>query len=731
MNPLNVLFLWHMHQPTYQIDSESFLMPWTRLHAIKDYIGMIKLVEEFPKLAVTFNFTPILWEQLHSYANGSLDRELEISRKCCDMLEKEEKLYLYKKIVNGSAKKLTEPYPRFSQLCAKLMPMLSSETPERVLSISDDQELRDLIVWRSLAWIYPDTRSQDSFLQEMLRKGRGYTENEKQMVLDQSIQIIRSLPNLYRTLQEKNQIELSTSPYYHPILPILIDSESAREAIPKIQLPTPFSFVDDAEWQVEAAIRQYQQLFHRTPSGVWPSEGAVSQASAELLAKCNIFWMATDENLLAQSLGLHFVRDGRGQINHPDLLYRPWKVNTPNGFIHIIFRDHLLSDLIGFDYQRWDPKLAVDDFESRLMAIHERLNGMPFPPCVAIILDGENAWEHYMDGGFGFLRKLYHRLLGNAHIRLRTISEYIHDVQTEIPIIPRLAAGSWINGNLGIWIGHPEENNAWSLVKDASLMLKQHSDMMDPETIQKCRSYLRKAQSSDWYWWYGDDHYTPEKADFDFLFRHILMNVYQLTGESLPELLKRSLLQEKSRRFKLVHPKMLISPKIDGRLGRYYDWFGAGSVAFRRNFSAMHSSDLVIFESMKFGFDLEHFYLRLDPGDGFRETILQGISVVVRIAKPHDYTIHLRLSRTADGEYFSEFGEITSEQLDHYRLKTAIKDVLELSIPFDAINAHRNEQLEIYVELYSADRFMGRIPDMYGIECRVPTEDYDARMWEV
>jgi len=732
-NTLNVLFLWHMHQPSYRIDNEPFLLPWTRLHATKDYLGMAKLFAETSNVKVTFNFTPVLWEQLLVYSAGGTDRELQAAQKNTEELSRDEVRLILTKMFLGNPNSLIFPYPRYKQLYHSIGPGSNLVNIDDRIDRTSPQELRDLIVWRVLAWIDPDVRGQDAELSALESKGENFTREEKQKVIEKSLDLIKCIPDQYRASIKQDKAELTTTPYYHPILPLLINTKSALEAIPGIRLPGQFSFDQDAGWQIEAAQAMHTELFDRNPTGFWPAEGSVSNDAAELFAKHNVKWIATDENILEASSSVAFSRNSNGHVNRPDLLYRPWSLDTEQGRVAIFFRDHLLSDLLGFEYQHWDVQRAVEDFNSRLTTIHEATKGKGYTPCVAVILDGENAWEHYSDGGFPFLRELFSVLSTNKSLNLRSFSDYLADSKDEMKPIERLRAGSWINGNFGIWIGNPEENSAWKLLHETHLTLEARKSDISEDLYQELRGFIRKAQASDSFWWYGDDHHTEEKSEFDFLFRSILMKVYQGLNLKIPDSLSSSLLTESPRQFKLIRPKMLISPSIDGKIGRYYDWYGAGTVEFRGGYSSMHASQKIVFKAMKYGFDLNCIYLMLTPGPGFSEGLREGLIVSIDFVKP-DPSIGISFSLQKDStevRFSEDTLRICREKRDLRGLEAAYNDILEIAAPFHLINARKNEPIDFHVEIKVGGRFAGRIPDQYGIEFDMPTEDYHNHMWEV
>ena len=724
---LNVFFLWHMHQPSYQTSNNEYLLPWTRLHAVKDYLGFARIVSEVNGLKTNINFTPVLWDQIVAYGRGEEDKELRLTKLPAGHIKDSDKVYLLQKLFTGNYDTIVKPFERYRDLYNRygMLKDRSKFDWHQIARTISSQELIDLCVWRNLAWIFPGEFESDEELRTIFKKGAFFTEEEKLTVVNKCEQIIRHLVDLYRQLMTQGKIELTTTPYHHPILPILINYESARDALPNITLPKTFSFTEDAHWHVTNAIKKHEQLFNKRPDGMWPAEGSISPEAAKIFYENGIQWIASDEEILGRSAGIRFVRDSDGQVNHPEVLYRPWKFETSNGFIKILFRDHFLSDLIGFEYQRWDEDRAVKDFVSRLMGIRKRMESMPFEPIVSVILDGENAWEYYKNGGFLFLKKLFVELSSIQEFNLVLASEFLKSIDNQIPVLPKLASGSWINGNFGIWIGHPEENRAWDMLRQTKMILQNSKDLLDHDRYLECMNYIYRAEASDWFWWYGDDHYSSEKLEFDQLFRSNLIRIFEILNQPIPIGLRNPIATEESRKFKLVHPKTLLSPKIDGKKGSYFDWFGAGSIDLRSGFSAMHAVVEKVFESVQFGFDLQKFYLRADPADDFNSAIASGVTLSMKFQQPESDGIEISvISNDSDID-------VKIQNHPHQGIQAAFEDVLEIAVPFKFLNIHRDQTIQMSLELFVGNRYVMRIPDLYDIEFKVPTEDYDSLMWEV
>jgi len=409
MNKVYLAMLWHQHQPYYKdLVTGQMLMPWVRLHGIKDYIGMVDILDEFPALRQNFNLVPSLLDQLEDYVAGSCtDLYLDHALKSADDLEEAEVRFILDNFFTANWDTMIRTHQRYGELLAKRD--FERRSLARAVKEFTRQDITDLQVWANLAWFHPLVIDRDELLREMIAKGRNYTEDEKRTILSKQIEVLARVIPRHKQLQDEGRAEISTTPYYHPILPLLCDMRSAHAALPRLSLPeAKKDMKDDARRQLEMAADYYREKFGREPRGLWPSEGSVSTDMLSLAVDAGFTWMATDEEILARSLNVQFSRDAGMRINRPDILYRPYQVWADSEPMNIIFRDHFLSDLIGFKYQWTPPERAANDFLTRLWQIRQRApSGDRF---VAVILDGENAWEHYKSSGVDFLRALYQRL---------------------------------------------------------------------------------------------------------------------------------------------------------------------------------------------------------------------------------------------------------------------------------------------------------------------------------
>jgi alpha-amylase/alpha-mannosidase (GH57 family) len=500
-------FILHMHQPYYKnlLTGEAEL-PWVRLHGTKDYLDMALLLDDFPQIHQTFNIVPCLLEQVEEYAKGTLsDKYLRLSYKRVSELTADEKAFIRENFFSADLKHMISVQPRYYQL------FLHRHSDYHF----SDQDYLDLQVWFNLAWFDPRFRQDMPELRSLVKKARKFTEDDKKTVLDAQINLLKDIVPAYKRLQDEGRMEVSVTPYFHPILPLLFSSFTAKDANSQTPLPKNiFSHPEDAIWHIEEAVRFYEERFGAPPKGMWPSEMSVSMEVLPLLMKSKLKWIVIDEGLLWKTFP-RVKRDGR-------LLYRPYKVQIKNESLTVLFRDRFLSDLIGFEYQHWRTKDAVDNFMHHLLKIKEYFGE---EDCfINVALDGENAWEYYRDDAGDFLRMLYARISETRHVKAVTVSEYLktHRVTHRLPF---LATGSWIFGDFNKWMGHPAKNKAWEYLEKARALLTE-----EHRKDARLMKQMYILEGSDWFWWYGDKH-----KYFDELYRIHLNNFYQLIGKK-PEM---------------------------------------------------------------------------------------------------------------------------------------------------------------------------------------------------
>ncbi|MGB9823526.1 MAG: glucodextranase DOMON-like domain-containing protein [Candidatus Hydrothermia bacterium] len=554
--PLYLAIIWHQHQPRYYKDlqtGESFA-PWVRLHGIKDYYDMAAILYQYPKIKFTINLTPVLLMQLQDalklYDEGkSPDVAFRMTLKNADSLTYEDKKYLLENFFSASWDNMIDIYPRYKELRTKRV-----FNPDGTINFDESikrytvQDFRDLQVYFNLCWFDPDFKTGEVTLptgekvsvKKFVDKARNFSEKDKKEILDIQMKIIKAIIPVHVDLQNRGQIEVITTPYYHPILPLIYDTESAREAMPSAILPERFSWPEDADWHVKKAVEKYTEIFGRKPEGMWPAEGSVSQDIISIVRKNGFRWMCSDGHVLARSLKKANFGD--------DDLYRPYAVVSGSDTIYMVFRDTDLSDRIGFRYKSFSGVQAANDLIMRLYEIHSKFANDPEPHLVSIILDGENAWEWYKNDAKDFFHSLYSQLSEADWLITVKAGEFMK-MYPPRRVITHLHAGSWINADFSTWIGESEENLAWNYLvwvrKDFENFKK--SGKYDENTLTKAFFELASAEGSDWFWFFGADQSAGDDRWTDIMFRRTLKNVYEILGEKAPDYLDKSILEEASK----------------------------------------------------------------------------------------------------------------------------------------------------------------------------------------
>jgi alpha-amylase/alpha-mannosidase (GH57 family) len=532
-----------MHQPCYRDPLDGTVaLPWVRLHALKDYLGMVRLLEETPDVHVTFNLVPCLVDQIEAYVQGKAEDPLQrLALKPAATLDEGEKTLALRWCFMAHRRNLIGRFPRFVELLERRGSKSDEASLDDAARRFDEQDLRDLQVLSQLAWFDLSWQENDATVRGLVEKGRGFDELDKQRLAEREAALLADVIPAYRRAAERGQVELSTSPYYHPILPLLCDTESYHEARPGAPLPRRFRHPEDAADQIRRAIDRHAAVFGSPPEGMWPSEGSVSDEAVLEMAKAGIHWTASDEGVLERSLDRPLQRDSGGTARPLDVLYRPWLRRTPSGDVAMVFRDRTLSDLISFSYGL-DPEKAAADLLERLRRVGEAWTAedLPGEPVVPLILDGENAWENYRDGGRVFLRSLYRGLSEDPGLRGVTVGEALADAAPKE--IAHVFAGSWIRSDFSVWIGDADDRRAWELLADARDALDRHGPQAPPEARDRAWDAFRAASGSDWCWWYGEEHNSENDLEFDRLFRRFLKSVYLQLGVLPPDALDQTLI---------------------------------------------------------------------------------------------------------------------------------------------------------------------------------------------
>jgi alpha-amylase/alpha-mannosidase (GH57 family) len=715
-----VAFLWHMHQPYYKdVKTNQYQMPWVRLHGLKDYFDMVAILDDYPSIRQTFNLVPSLVEQIQDYASNQVyDEHLLLTEKPAKDLTQAEKEKILSSFFNCNQKTMIQPHPRFYQLLGKLNKVKSTGRGEEAYDTKsavqdfETQDFLDLQVWSNLTWVDPIFKN-DPLISYLLKKGKNFTEEDKGRLISKEREILGMILPKYKQLQDKGQIEVTLSPYFHPISPLICDTDTARIALPNIQLPKErFSHPEDLEAQIDFGIRLYEKVFGRRPKGMWPPEGSVSEGIIPKVAKFGIKWIATDEEILYFST-MSSKTGGEKPIARGDgALYKPYKTSAGStesvekskthlgNELSVIFRDHTLSDLIGFVYSSWNAQDAANDFIGRLHKIRESLplvvsganlqTNMP-RFLVSVILDGENCWEYYKNDGHDFLSALYTKLSEDKLLRATTVSDFLEGSK-EFETLPHLFAGSWINHNFRVWIGHPEDNLAWDFLKMTrdALVEYQKGAQKNPETkeiLEKAWKEVYIAEGSDWCWWYGDEHQGPDTDEFDRIFRSHLLYVYELINKEPPEILYQPIAAKFISTY-LLAPTGYVRPTIDGKNTNYYEWQQAGVFDCLKAGGTMHRAETQV-GKIFFGFDEKNLYFRIDTALSNEKYKSEDYEFILEFIEPPHYKILIKNDKATLFKRINkaEWKLVSSD------LNFSFSKIMELSVPIDLLEFSESRSL--------------------------------------
>lgn len=533
---LDLVFLWHMHQPDYRDRARGdFAMPWTYLHTLKDYTDMAAHLERHPAIRAVVNFVPVLLDQIEDYVRQFATAQLQpdsfrdpllrlLAAPDLDRLDAAEKDFLLQACFRCNHATMLVPFPRYHRL-HELYESLAREGPAALAYLSGAY-LADLVTWYHLAWTGESERRRNPQLVELMAKGEGYSHADRRGLLACIGAAITDLMPRYRALQARGQIEISTTPYSHPLAPLLLDFHAARESLPDAVLPLAEQYPGGRERvgrQIEMARQSHAERFGTAPVGMWPAEGALSTPFIRLAGAAGCRWLASGENVLQHSLGKPT----------PGAAWQPWQLaGTPE--VTLFFRDDRLSDLIGFEYAKWHGRDAAAHFVAQLEAIAAAAPA-DTTPVVSVILDGENAWETYPYNGHYFFEDLYGLLEAHPTIRTRTFADVIEGAVSSAPTLraphalQKLTAGSWVHGTLSTWIGDPAKNHAWDLLCAAKQSYDRvmTGERLSAEEQAAAAAQLAVCESSDWFWWFGDYNPAAAVSGFDRLFRQNLASLYR------------------------------------------------------------------------------------------------------------------------------------------------------------------------------------------------------------
>jgi alpha-amylase/alpha-mannosidase (GH57 family) len=543
--PLQVVFCWHMHQPYYKgPHSSEYDLPWVYLHGIKDYTDMVAHLENNPNAKAVVNFAPVLLEQIEDYTQqieawlerGWLIRDPLLAALAGPGLPVDVKTRktIIQACLRANEHRLIHRFKHFSDLVILAKHALNNRA---MVPYLNDQFMVDLLVWYHLAWMGECTRINDLRVRSLQAKAHGFDNDDRRRLMELIWELLSTLTARYGALAKSGQIELSVTPYAHPIVPLLIELDSAKEALPSINMPMLEKYSGGeprARWHIRKGIEVFEKHFGFAPSGCWPSEGGVSEATVKMLEEEGFKWAASGQQVLSNSM----MVSGEHQHLPPNWLHSAYRLQE--GRLNLFFRDDGLSDLIGFTYADWHADDAVGDLINHLVNIADASKHNP-QAVVSIIMDGENAWEYYPNNGSYFLHGMYERIAKHPRLQLTTFSECQKRQRKLAPKLSKLVAGSWVYGTFTTWLGDKDKNRAWDMLGQAKkdydqALAKKHFSETQLAELEK---QLAICEGSDWFWWFGDYNPGATVSDFERLFRRQLSYLYELLGESQPTYLKQ------------------------------------------------------------------------------------------------------------------------------------------------------------------------------------------------
>jgi len=718
---VSIAFLWHMHQPPYLNPFlGEYRLPWVFLHGLKDYFDMPALLDRCPGTRVTINLVPSLFSQLRDYEHGGTsDRYLRVAATPAEQLTELERRFVTR-FFFPFPDEITRAFsPHYLQLKKKLR---AAEAPGNGFHRPPTpQDFRDAQVLFLLSWCGVTLKAEEP-VRSLLARGRDFAPADQAALLE-ALQAFthRILPEHARQAAA-GRLEVAVSPYSHPILPLLIDVGNARVAKPSSPLPgEPFAHPLDARLHLALAQERYRELFGRPARGMWPSEGSVCPEAARLIREAGLDWVCTDRAILEKTLGRPAT---------PDEILRPWRFEGLTFF----FRDTKISDLIGFTYANWTPAEAVADFLRRVreVAASSHLER----PLITVAMDGENAWEHFVHGGYDFLQQLYQAIEEAPDLETVTFGDWLDRHPETVGTLTSLGTGSWIYGDFATWIGDPVKNRAWELLSyarnEVEHFLREYTDMsLDTLKHLPIVEHVLRAESSDWFWWYGEGHTSINDPDFDDLFRANLRFLYVLMGKTPPANLDQPLAPVERDPSSIRPPVAYVHPTISGELDDYFEWLSAGSYELQAGALARVNPAI---RRVHFGFDEVFFYLRVDLAGRACEVLEERV-LEVRFLAPTAGAV--RVEPVAEGPGWRVVPVEGRAQHPCFLCKLAVGRVVELALPLEHLFPGYDpthgvkEPASFNLRLFKRGMEVERFPWSHDIDLFVNTRDLDVENWFV
>ena len=717
-----------MHQPVYKSERNGiYLMPWVRLRAIKDYLDMLLIMDKFPGLKLNFNLVPLLVSSIYDYGyNNADDIFSRLTTKPVEELSNDEKEFIINHFFDVNYKSMVLANPEYKKLYDKRF-----ENRDCSINNFSNQEYSAILAWFNLVWFDPMWRENKEVANLFAKTNEEFTLEDRKRIIELQRELIKQIIPAYKQFQDDGKIEISTSPFYHPIMPLLLDMNDAKVANKNAEYPEIRSeMTTDAKINIETALETFERVFGKRPQGIWPSEQCISEKTLQLLMENNVKWTIADEGILEKTLKKEFIRDFRGYLEDPYELCHSYRYKHNNSHIGILFRDAVLPNLIGFEYPNHNPIKAANDLYDRIKTKQTKLQNSPDKMHIlTIAMDGENCWENYSNDGHDFLETLYKLILEDPDLETVLVSDYIDKVNkldwSGTPFeLDSITPGSWINRDFLLWIGEPTKNLAWSYMDNArcSLIEYQENNPDDPN-LETAWQELLISQSSDWYWWYGEPNDSGQDDIFDHLFREHLKNIYRAIKQPIPEYLETPLMEfiETRSRF----PKAPFEKfELNGR-DPFNEWENGGCIEIP---APPTMQEKRVFNKIYFGYDADNLYLRfdinkfvLDSENGFKNfnqiyvylknrTDKHLYNAPIRVVNKQDsvfplirdtYNTEVKFTLFQNFYFDAQLAQAMHDNLWVLQLKNNINhvfsDFLEIKIPFDDLRVEKGEMVEFFI----------------------------------
>jgi alpha-amylase/alpha-mannosidase (GH57 family) len=725
---LRLLLLWHMHQPFYKdLVSGEYRLPWVRLHALKDYYGMVKLLEEFPQIHQNFNIVPSLVAQIEDYNSGTFkDPFWDVAAKPASELSLDERNFALTYLFQAHGERMIGRYPRYRRLWEQVRS--AGPDPANAAITFSERDYRDLQVLSQIAW-FDEYYLEDPLVKALIEKGQDYSEEDQRFVMSKQHEILKGVLPAYRAAAASGSVELSATPYYHPILPLLCDTDAGRVSSPGLPLPSErFRRPNDAEEQIRRALDSHQRTFGERPVGMWPSEGSVSDEAIGIAAQLGVQWVATDEGVLGRSIDHEMYRDREGFLDrsNAEKLYNIHRWERDGLAMNMVFRDHRLSDLVGFVYAGMRASDAAEHLLNNIKRAAAPVIESGRDAVLSIILDGENAWESFERNGRDFLRQFYDKLQREPQIEPITISEAIERQKpASFGKLRGLVPGSWINANFNVWIGAPEDNKSWDYLSQARDFYDDNASRVREGQRKLAYEELLIAEGSDWNWWYGPEHHSANDRDFDELYRKHLSNVYTALGGVPPDHLARPI-SDTLTRSTFVPQTAYVHPLIDGQVSNYFDWMGAAMFSSDRRGGSMHGKIFVL-EAVYAGIDEENLYARLDfasnlPGGDATAALYLALRDGEQIVANFRLDVELA-SGQFNGWKLRNGKSLVASMSKPAGVEVALVKMLETKLPMALLGAKEGLSFNLRFVLYRDSLTIDALPQEGSLEIQVAPED--------